>query len=218
MIRNAKVLGLALVAMLAMSAVAASAASATAFDATSTPVKITASQEAENEHIFSVTFGNVVCKTATFSGEQTTSPASEIAVLANYEGCLFAGITAKVEMNGCEYVLKATGKVDLACPLNKEVTVVAPAAPATAKCIVHVPPQTGLGTATYTAAGTANSQTEEITLDIGITGIRYSQTEGSGLGKCPTADNETTGTYTGKALATGENLAGTAHVGIIWTA
>jgi hypothetical protein len=217
MIRNAKVLGLALVAMLAMSAVVASAASATAFDAPSGATKATASQEANFEHTFTVTEGAVTCEKATFSGEASGTVES-VEVTPVYTNCLFAGSAAAVDMNGCKYKLFAAGTADIVCTGGNEITVTVPPSPATAKCIIHIPGgQTGLKTVGYANVG-ATSPTKEVTISVNISGIKYSKTEGSGLGKCPTDDNTTNGTYVGKALTTGENTAGTAHTDIIWTA
>ena len=217
MIRNAKVLGLAFVAMLAMSAVVASAASATAFDAPSGLTKATASQEAEFEHKFTVTFGAITCKTASFVGEANGNGLASIEVTPSYSGCLFAGVSAEVITNGCTYKLFPGGTADVVCPAGKEITVVSPPA-GTVKCTVHVPAQTGLKSVTYTNLG--SSPTQEVTIAVNLSGIKYSETEGSGLGKCPASNpvTQTGGTYTGKALATGENAAGAAHTSIIWTA
>jgi hypothetical protein len=81
----------------------------------------------------------------------------------------------------------------------------------TPKCIIHVPEQTDLTKVTGTNIGAG--ATREITLDINITNIKYSQTMGTAeTGNCATADNTTGGTYTGAAVVTG-SVAG-AHVGI----
>ena len=160
MIRNAKILGLALVAMLAMSAIAASAASATAFDAPSGLTKITASQEANFEHTVGVTFGSITCEKVTFVGEASGNGLASGEVIPNYTNCLVAGIAATVDTNGCNYKLFATGTMNIVCPEGKEITATAPASPSTAKCTLHIPAQTGLGKVTYANIG-ASSPTKK---------------------------------------------------------
>jgi hypothetical protein len=131
------------------------------------------------------------------------------------------GLASTIDMNGCDYLVHVsltagdtTGTVDVVCPVGQEITVTAPAV-GTKKCIVHVPPQTGLTTGTGTNVGSAGP-TSEITLSLALTGLKYSQTAGTAeSGNCLTADNTTTGTYTGKALITGEDENTGAHIGLL---
>jgi len=216
MTRKLKVLGLALVAVFAMSAVVASSAmAATEFESpesnatANTTITI---KKHQNIHTFTVNFGAVTCETSNFDGTRTGTKFPSIRVTAEYKECLFAGIPAVVEMNGCEYILYATGEVDIVCAAGKEITVTATSA-GVVKCIVHVPPQTALKNVTYTNVGAG--ATREITAHLEIASIKYSQTEGTGLGKCTTSDNQVNGTYTGTATATGETTPGNVHTGIL---
>jgi hypothetical protein len=118
-------------------------------------------------------------------------------------------------MNGCQYrinilAIGTTGSFDIVCTGSNEITITAPAV-GTKKCIKHIPAQTDLTTVTATNIGTGT--TREITLDINITNIKYSQTMGtSETGNCATADNTTGGTWTGTAVFTG-SVSGV-HIGI----
>jgi hypothetical protein len=220
MIRNLKFLGLALVAVLAMSAVGAGAASADEFKAESAPLTLTAKQ-GEPTDTFSTHAGNVKCTTATYKGTQATTSATTIRVAPTYSGCTFVGLNSTITTNGCEYLFHVpatagvtTGTVDIVCTGSNEITVTAPnPALGKAKCIVHVPPQTGLGVVTYSNLGAG--ATREVKVSVKLTGLKYSQTAGvAESGNCETKDNTTTGTYEGSATVTGETHEGTTHIGI----
>jgi hypothetical protein len=221
MMRNLKVLGLALVAVFAMSAVAASMASAdTLKSEPSQTVTLKGSQE-END-VFGITAGNTSCKQVTYTAT-TPTPTSSVAATPAYpekttggeQNCTSLGFPAKIELNGCSYKFAigaaTTGTLDVVCPVGKEITVVASSGGVT-KCIIHVPAQTALGTITYTNVGAGT--TREVTVSAKITTLKYSHTAGEGLGKC-TAGTGTTGTYTGKAVITAaEDNATAGHVAI----
>jgi hypothetical protein len=220
MIRNLKFLGLALVAVLAMSAVMAGAASADEFKSEKAPVTLTGTQGATLD-TFSTHAGNVKCTTATYKGTQSTTSTTTIQVAPTYSGCTFVGLNSTITTNGCEYLFHVpatagvtTGTVDIVCPGTNEITVTAPnPALGKAKCIVHVPPQTGLGVVTYSNLGSGT--TREVKVEVNLTGLKYSQTAGvAESGNCETKDNTTTGTYVGGATVTGEVDGGTEHIGI----
>ena len=182
---NLKILGLAIVAVLAMSALSASMASAAEFNAEKTPVTITGAQVEEN--VLTTTAGTVKCTGTKFVGTSSTSPTTTITVNATYTGCTGFGFPATVSMNGCHFTLHispgvATGTADVLCSGN-EITVVASSG-GTTKCTVHVKAQNGLGTITYTNAGAASGSTREVLLDLNLSKIHYTHTEGTGLGKC----------------------------------
>ena len=127
-----------------------------------------------------------------------------------YSGCTTAGIAAAVDMNGCTYRFNITGGIstgaslDIVCTGANEITVTAPAVGAIKKCIKHIPAQTDLTTITGTNIGSGT--TKEVTLDINITNMKYSQTMGtSETGNCATADNTTGGSYTETSSFRGSN-------------
>ena len=210
MMRNLKVLGTAVVAVLAMSAFVASAASADTFQSEGgVKASLTGAQVTTN--ILKTTAGSAECKTATFTAT-TASGVSEVPAVPAYSSCTCIGIACTVSMNGCSYVLRingagsTTGTADVVCPEGKEITLTS------AKCIVHVPAQAGLATVTYSNSGATT--TREVVLTLNIAGIKYSHTKvGEGIGSC-TSGSGTTGTLTGSVKATGVTDGTATHVGI----
>jgi len=226
MIRNLKVLALALVAVFAMSAVAASMAFADSFTSESSPVQLTGKQVGEGD-TFTTEVGTVKCKEVTYKATAAT-PTTTITATPTYpekttggvQNCTGFGFPAKVETNGCRYLFHVgaatTGTLDIVCDPEKEITVAATSVGVT-KCIVHVPAQTNKGVVTYKNTGSLT--TREVEVEANITGLTYTWTKGTGLGACTVAEKaegeSSTGSYTGKALITGEkDNGGTEHVGI----
>ena len=200
MSRKLKFLGLALVAALAMSSVAGNAASADVLTSESAmSTTLTGSQTFTD--VLKVDAGEVKCGTVTYSGS-FTSPTSSILVTPFYAGCTFAGLFAAVEMNTCQFRVNfsagtsTAGSTDIVCFPGQEITVKAPPI-GTAKCVIHIPPQTGLTKVSGRNVGSGIGR--ELTLDININNIKYSQTAGKAeTGNCATADSTTGGTYTGE--------------------
>lgn len=220
MIRNLKVLGLALVAVFALSAVAASMASAAEFSAESVPVTLTGTTESGVVEKFKTTAGSVECH-GEYEGTMATKPTTTVSIAVkggSYENCTALGFPGStIHMNGCTYLFHITpatnpptGSVDIVCPKEKEITVTAISA-GTSKCVIHVPPQTDLTTVRYSTIGAG--ATREITAIAEISGLKYTHTPGTGLGKC-TEGSATNGSYEGKATLTGEVDGGTTHIGV----
>ena len=212
MIRNFKALGLALVAAFAMSAVAASAASAESpFHFGSTVDHTVLSGTQVSEDVFTVHGGTVKCSSATYTGtiNSSTTKTTEVTITPAYGGCRFAGIaeSATIDMNSCDYLFTAkttdagpvyTGEVHIKCTTPGDTITVTVVIGGVTKCIVHIPEQSLTGI-TYSNAGAPS----HIHVNVNIAGIHYSQTEGTGGGKCETKDNTTTGTYVGTATLKG---------------
>jgi hypothetical protein len=223
MTRKLKLLVLALVAVFAMSAISATSAFALKmFKAESPPVKLTGIAEAlgegEAEEEEAVEAGVVKCKGSTYTGIQGVANSSELQLNRSYGTCTIGKFKVTINPNGCEQVYKitgeeggvATGTMDITCSGANEITETWELF-ATVKCTIHIPPQKGLGPVKFTNLGTG--ATRELTIDINITNLKYSQTAGIGGEACATADNKSNGKYTGKILLTGENEAGTVHRG-----
>jgi hypothetical protein len=199
MIRNAKMLGLAIVAALALTAVMASVASATNFTAASYPVKITGSQS--SNHVFTVTGGTVSCTTATFSGELTGASES-MTVIPFYDGCTaFGFINSSVTGFGsakCDYKFFTSGATNLECAAG-DVQIDA----GTCTVTMQAGNNQGLKTNTYT-----NTPTDKVTVDTQVTGIHTTVTSGFG---CPiSGGTHTNASYTGTTVVEGKNSKGTA--------
>jgi len=216
--RNLKILGLALVAMLAMSAVAASMASADTFTAEKYPVTITGDQDGQTD-VFTTTAGTVSCKKATYVG--TVAAASkEASATPTYSECTGLGFPVTIDTNGCSYKFtmtdvvtdaSTTARVDIVCPGTEEITVTAKSG-ATTKCIIHIPPQTTLSHVELSNIGTGT--TREITGNITISGIKYTHTAGTGVGAC-TGGSASNGSYAGRVRLTGEETVSPFnHIGI----
>ena len=128
MIRNLKVLGLALVAVLALNAVAVSSASATEFESAAGTTSAKGSQSENGK--FKTKNGTIECTSGTFRGmppegkftviqtsdsTATNGPEKEKKGI-EYGGCKFLGfINVAVNTTGCQYEFKASGKVSVIC-------------------------------------------------------------------------------------------------------
>jgi hypothetical protein len=213
MTRNLKTLGLALVAVMALAAVAASSASAQ-FEAESAPVTLTRSSNAMQK--FAPTKGGtaVECTTIALSNStQGATPATTVEVFPTYSNCeSILGLATSVTTNGCSYLFHlaaatTTGTTDVKCPTGKviEIFVGGESSPF---CKYTIGAQSGLSSVSFknTGAGT----TREVIVEPNVGGITSTRTV-SGFG-CPSAGS--TGTYIGSSTVTGENAAGTTHIGV----
>jgi hypothetical protein len=202
--RNLKILGLMLVAMLAMSAVAAVSASADEFTAEEYPISLTGEKDGEFTDQFTTTAGVVKCPEPKYSA--TVGAATPmVTVQPEYQdtGCTAFGFPATIDDDDCKYVFNVnavgtTGDVDLTCTSGKELTVTANPAPLTTKCTVHVKPQNDIGgTVEY-----INNPNGTVTLEVYLNGIDYKHTAGTGVGACP-GGSATNGTLVAKAIVKG---------------
>ena len=219
MMRNLKVLGLALVAMLAMTAVAASAASADDLTSEKSPVTLTGKQSGGGD-TFTTTAGTVKCKEVKYTVASQVTPTTAVSATPEYpaknalgeQNCTGFGFPAEVKTNGCTYTFTigaaTTGGLDIVCPAGQEITVTAVSAGVT-KCTVHVAAQNIAGGHTY--ANTGSGTTREITITANLAGtLAYKHTAGTGVGACTSGSGS--GSYTGAGLVTGESAG--VHVGI----
>jgi hypothetical protein len=152
MIRNGKVLGLALVAVLAMCAVMASAANAEGeFEAESYPATVAGS--GEGPQVFSFAKGvSVSCETSNFDGTLAEED-TELELSAEFGECEASfGVKVDVTMNGCKYVdtpiKKFMGDIwevntHLECPAGKKVELEG------GPCTITIPPQMNAKSSAY---------------------------------------------------------------------
>lgn len=187
MIRNFKVLGLALVAVLAMSAVVASGASAQ-FTSNSYPTSVTAVSELGND-VFKIDGASVECK-GHFTGS-AGGPTTEITINAEYTNCkAFGFASANVAMNGCDYIFHSNGAVDVECPAGKTIVITA------GNCEVDVGTQTGLNKVTLTNDG------NHIKAQANVSGITGTVTKDGFLCPLNGVGHKTGGTYVQAAPVT----------------
>jgi hypothetical protein len=228
MIRNLKVLGLALVAVLALGALMASVASAGKLTVTSPetepfPVKLHAEQVAGENHVFTLTDDEnleVKCPTATFAGTQNENTSSTVQVHPTYtegggEKCKgFLGINATVNTATCDYVFHIGetvgseghygGTVDIVKAGEAACGIVVTAA----TCQVTVDAQNGLSA--LTGINMPNGEaTDDVTVKAEIQNIHYTVTN-DGL-FCPLKNGQTTGVkgdYVGNTTVQGTDANG----------
>jgi len=227
MIRNLKVLGLALVAASVMSAVGASAAQAIpTISWESGATKLTATQEPETSggsQLFKITNSSlsVTCNEVhgtvnlpggvTSASELTTSEITYTDSTKEADHCRGPlGTSPKINMNGCQYnfhitaTLKeapngeGTGTVDIVCPAGKEITTEG------AACTLHFPAQNGLSHVIYrTVKTTTGAEKEHVTIEPTVSNIKYKHT-----GLCGNGEGND-GVFTGNLTVTAEDNLGT---------
>ncbi|HEX5712078.1 MAG TPA: hypothetical protein VFX85_02055 [Solirubrobacterales bacterium] len=209
--RNIKTLGLALMAVLSMGAVMAVAAQADTLTAQAYPAVLTGTAEPGFTDEFKTTAGVAKCPDtkydATITGPINT--AGKVLVTPTYPhvGCTYAGFPATIDHKSCTFEFKVLaltgGTVNLECVTpGDEITITALSA-GVAKCTAHVKPQTDVpGLIKY------SNISGEVTVEVSLTEIHYTHTQGTGLGSCPsgTANN---GTLVAKATVSAETHAGT---------
>jgi hypothetical protein len=140
MIRNLKVLGLALVAMFAMSALVASAAQAqTSFTLTGDAGTTQLDSHGAN-HLFTLSGGrSFTCKTITSTNDAVTLPTSTVTAKPVFSECTskIAGtpVPVTVTMNECDFLFHLTGTdpdgnsdhyvgdVGIVCPVGKSIDI-----------------------------------------------------------------------------------------------
>jgi hypothetical protein len=158
--RNLKSLALFAGALLTIAGPLASGANAhtpARFALESPTARITA--ESEDDWRLAVTGNQITCNVATEVGTVTGTSVETITLSPVYEECTaFGFLGAKItgfgnfpEVEGagpyCDYKIRASGTTDIDCPAGKDVTVDVGSA-----CIIHIPPQTNLGTMVHTTS------------------------------------------------------------------
>jgi hypothetical protein len=222
MIRNIKVLGLAVIAAMAVSAVAASAALAIPqFTAESYPVTIHGSNTKGTE-VFETEGGNVECDASYHA--VLSEPSSTLNITPNYTNCdAFGFLEAEVNEEGCSYVFHATEKsknakgepeadkykahTDVVCPAGQSIKI------SVFTCKAEVKAQTGLTTVEITN-DTAASPKKDVTVKANVLaeetnkkgGIAYTVTQDGAFCPFNGTGNKVGGQYTGEATtATGQS-------------
>jgi hypothetical protein len=213
MIRNIKVLGLAVMAAMAIGAFAASAALATPeFTAEVYPATIHGSNTKGTE-VFETEGGKVECDASYHATLPEAS--STLNVVPNYTNCdAFGFLEAEVNEEGCSYLFHATEKTaadkynihaDVVCPAGQSIKI------SVFTCAAEVKAQTGLTTVEITN-DTSASPKKDVTVKANVLakktnvegGIAYTVTQDGIF--CPFSGkgNKVGGQYTGEATtATG---------------
>jgi hypothetical protein len=188
MIRNLKVLVLAVGAVLAFTAMMASAASAASYTASAYPATIRGSHPAWDA-VLTTEGGKVECAT---DWEGTLSAGSSTLTLRpNFWGCsAFGYLEATMNAEGCTYLFHATSTfsstIDVVCPAGQSIKITA------GSCKVEIKGQTGLK-----SVGTTNSGSSVIAKP-NVTGIAYTVTQDGFLCPFSGTGNKTGATYVGE--------------------
>jgi hypothetical protein len=102
--------------------------------------------------------------------------------------CSFFGLPAPISANGCYFELSVlnagppyVGATDLVCPAGKALEFSASAS-GIHKCTLRILPQTGVEGVSYENTGTGSSRA--ITVNLNLSGMKYTQVEGTGIAKC----------------------------------
>ena len=237
MVRNLKILSLALVAVFAMSALVASAASAKKaywFNSDTNAAdwtKLSGSQIVATPDTFVVDAGTLSCTTVTYSGSTSATTTNTITLTPTYAGCTLKPLpgTMTFHTNGCSYDFQAdgqttngdgtvNGKFDtnttIVCPtttspshVTHEIVVTVVLA-GVSKCTIHIEEQ-NLGTGLVLTNETNGSAVKDLRAHISFSNIKYTQTAGTGEGKCATTATTSNGVHTGGATIEGKNTGNT---------
>lgn len=192
--RGSTRLALILVAALAALAVAASAASAEGkakFQLGAEKIKVTGIHEGTEEFTFQ--YGTIKCSIGEYEGkaESATFEIEEIPMTPTYSECSLGMMSVEFMREGCTWIFAAgvteganfEGEVDTQCAVNTEHMVFVVKAGAETRCTIRIPEQQGLKSVTYTIKEDAN-KIKDLTADLSLTGMAYTQTAGVGLTKC----------------------------------
>jgi len=210
MIRNLKVLGLAIAAVMAMSAVMASAASAVPqFTASSYPATVTGAAKKGSE-VFTTEAGKVECASH-FVSHSLSGASSTLTVTPHYTECTAFGLNATVNTEGCTYVFHATEQVepgvynshvDVVCPTGQSIKIVAGGGLCRAEVKGQVKSEAHPEAINQnlTTVKTTNLAGGSVTVEPNVSNIAYTVTT-DGFG-CPFSGtgNKTGATYTGHVV------------------
>jgi len=205
-IRNLKVVVLAVGAVLAFSAFGVATASAAEENFHCEVAHCIGTAHSETNQVFVTESGTVTCTTAKADFTTETTTTMEItATGVEYTGCttktIFGTIEVAVKFNGCDYLFTtATQPVHILCPAGANVTIVGPG------CSITVAAQT-VSSVSYTNIGAGT--TTEVTLTANVTNITSSATGAF----CSKTGTFTNGKYTGSIKVTGEDTLW-AHKGV----
>jgi hypothetical protein len=145
---------------------------------------------------FNGQWGAYVCTGVQLFGS-ASSATKELALTSFFAGCTYKGFGTTIMMNGCTFklhVLNAgppyTGSYDVICPPGQGIV-----ANGGGRCTLKIPGQTGIEGISLENVGKGSERYIYATFN--LTGMTYTQTQGTGLGKC-TSGEFTDGTYTGE--------------------
>lgn len=199
--------GLALLAAFAVVAVLASTAAAEPFFFTSAVEHTTLSGAQVGASKITVSGGTVNCANASYSGSIAEVAVSELTMVPAFKECTALGFSnAEVKANSCSLKLTPLvqeganfeGEADVECEeAGDAITIVAKSAGVT-KCTLRIGAQE-MKKVTYVEEGSPTA----LRANLNITGMKYDQIAGTGLGKCTTVEKATNGALESSLLLKG---------------
>ncbi len=200
--RNFRALALALLACLAVGAATAGGASAAVeFHVEQEQISF---EEEQSEGLLTFNNGQVLCSTQDFKGEidSKTKTSTEILLEATYACGGPLGTNAQVKMNGCKYRLDSgetdpesnyLGLLDILCSSGKQIEI-SETIGTELKCRIKLPEQKAMTKVTYQNANEGKGKERYVIVSWNLTGIKYTQEAGFGIGKCK-GETASNGTY-----------------------
>jgi len=174
---------------------------------------LTGEKEGEAE-TFTFDAGTLLCKKATYTGAFTGGTTAETVLTPAYSECTFAGNSATVDVNGCQYVFTPTekgsftGGLNISCPEEKKIEVTSAGG---FGCRVTIGTQTDLEAVRYTNVGSGT--TRKVTIDLNVAGLAYEEHNVFFPTCASSTVAKTNGTYKG-AVSLGGETGEKAHRGI----
>jgi hypothetical protein len=202
-LRHAKILGLALVALMALGAMSVSSASAALlfFECDKYPCLTEANVTGGK---FTIGTTEVTCTGGSFKSEEEKARSETLLLLASYKSCTaFGFVGATVNMNGCDYTFHTVGTADVGpagCgPIKIEAL----------ECEVTVAAQSGLSSVEYINKVEGGKMVVEVKAN--VKKIKYKIAKGLGTFGCPGEGEEAV--Y--KETTTAKGLSGGAQTGVL---
>jgi hypothetical protein len=166
----------------------------------------TIASKALSTFAFTAQAGTLKCSELRLPGT-ISAATSELKFAQFFFGCNLFGFATEIRANGCElkvHVLNAgppyVGTTDVLCPAGKGLEFVAVAAGMT-KCTLQITGQTGVVGLSYENTGAGSGRA--VTANFNLTGMKYTQIAGTGLGKC------TGGEFTNGSFVVSDSLSAT---------
>jgi hypothetical protein len=174
MVRNLKILILAVVALTVISASSASGAQAAEFHCSEEPCRLTLKPDgavpsltAHQAFRFNSPKGDSIeftCNSVSGEATQSAKTSPEITLTSiEYQTCGSGGFFTAVKMNGCDYLFTAAGQMSINCPVGQQIEWF------TFKCVVTIGPQGPLSGVNFHNVGFSKS---EITVENLVKGIK----------------------------------------------
>lgn len=201
MTRNLKALLAAVTALAALAALAGPSAQAAEFHCSVEPCRVTVKPDGTGKtshQIITVKYGSeaisTTCSSITGEGTSNSKTFKELTI-TNIQSseCTLIGKPSELKMNGCHYLMKATGgssgSLTIICPAGKEIE----AGTTDGGCLYNIPAQGPLNGYTFKDAETSGKKVE-VTVSTSIQNISVTTNGGClGIPKGPAVAEYVTG-------------------------